>query len=203
MRFAAHREVQTAPAGRLTDNLAGPMPSQKSKRKRRNPSSAPRAVPSQRREQRAERVVVTDRERRRSETRLGTKGERPPSPFGGLPVSEVAIFAGLVALVVGLINGGTAALAVGAIVCSFGVLEVTGREHFSGYRSHTTLLAAVPAVALEAGLFAVGVRPRERVLLLLVVVPVFALGFWWLRKRFTVARQARVARPPAPRAPAD
>jgi hypothetical protein len=32
------------------------------------------------------------------------------------------------------------------------------------------------------------------------VVPVFAVGFWWLRKRFTVARQARVtglARRPA------
>jgi hypothetical protein len=174
------------------------MASQKSKRKRRNPGSAPRAVPSQRREQRAEKVVVTDREQRRSKTTLGTRGERPQSPFGGLPVSEVAIFAGLVSLVVWLINGGTPELVVGSIVCAFGVLEVTGREHFSGYRSHTTLLAAVPAVALEAGLFAAGVRPAQRALLLLIVVPVFAGGFWWLRKRFQAARQARIARPPAP-----
>jgi hypothetical protein len=172
------------------------MASQKSKRKRRNRGGAatPRAVPSQRREVRAERTVAASRERRRTETKLGTAGARPPSPFGGLPVSEIAIFAGLVALVVWLINGGVAELVVGSIVCAFGVLEVTGREHFSGYRSHATLLAAVPAVALEAGLFAAGVRPRERALLLIVVVPVFAVGFWWLRKRFTVARQARVSR---------
>ncbi len=174
------------------------MASQKSKRKRRTRGSAPRAVPSQRRELQADRTVVAQRERKRAETKLGTRGERPPSPFGGLPVSEIAIFAGLVALIVWLINGGRAELIVGSIVCAFGVLEVTAREHFSGCRSHATLLAAVPAVALEAGLFAAGVRPRERVLLLLLVVPVFALGFWWLRKRFTVARQARVARPPAP-----
>ena len=39
------------------------------------------------------------------------------------------------------------ALAVGVVVCTLGVLEVTAREHFSGYRSHATLLAAIPAVA--------------------------------------------------------
>jgi hypothetical protein len=171
--------------------------SQKSKRKRRNRSAAaPRAVRSQRREVQVERTVTAERERRRARSTLGTYGERPPSPFGGLPISELAIFAGLVGLVVWLINRGTAALVVGSIVCSLGVLEVTTREHFSGYRSHTILLAAVPAVVLEAGLFAVGVRPRERALLLLAVIPVFALGFWWLRKRFAVARQARIARPP-------
>lgn len=175
----------------------GTVASQKSKRKRRNPSAAaPRAVRAKRREVRAERTVTAERERKRSQSSIGTQGERPPSPFGGLPISELAIFAGLVALVVWLINGGTAELVVGSIVCALGVLEFTTREHFSGYRSHTILLAAVPAVALEAGLFAAGVRPRERALLLLPVVPVFALGFWWLRKRFAVARHARIARPP-------
>jgi prepilin signal peptidase PulO-like enzyme (type II secretory pathway) len=154
-------------------------------------------VPSQRREVRAERTVTAERTRKRSQSTFGAYGERPPSPFGGLPIAEVAIFAGLVALVLWLINGGTAELVVGSLVCALGVLEVTTREHFSGYRSHTILLAAVPAVALEAGLFAAGVRPRERALLLVAVIPVFALGFWWLRKRFIVARQRRIARPPA------
>jgi len=40
--------------------------------------------------------------------------------------------------------------------------------------------------------------PRERGLLLLAVVPVYAILFWLLRKRFLTARQARLARPPAP-----
>jgi membrane protein insertase Oxa1/YidC/SpoIIIJ len=37
-------------------------------------------------------------------------------------------------------------------------------------------------------------RPSQRALLVLVVVPVFAGLFWVLRKRFLIARQARVAR---------
>jgi hypothetical protein len=198
MAFAAIVDVPNRAPQTARGYSRGTVASQRSKRKQRNRGSAPRAVPSQRRELRAERVVGADRERRRTETKLGARGERPPSPFGGLPVSEVAIFAGLISLVLWLINGGTAELVVGSLVCALGVIEVTAREHFSGYRSHTTLLAAIPAVVLEASLFAAGVRPRERVLLLLAVVPVFALGFWWLRKRFAVARQSRVARPPAP-----
>jgi hypothetical protein len=176
--------------------------SQKSKRrsrKRRKPGAAPRAVPSQRREQRAERHVLAEREERRSQRQLGTVGERPQGLFGGVPVSEIAIFAGLIALIVWLIRGGTATFAVGLAVLALGVLEVTAREHFSGYRSHTTLLAAAPAVALGIGVLSlVGDRRDRAPLLLAVAGPVFALLFWALRKRFTVARQARLARPPAP-----
>jgi hypothetical protein len=168
-------------------------------RKRRNRAAGPRAVPSQRREQRAEREAVAVRDQRRSERQLGTEGERPPSPFGGLPIAEVGIFAGLVALVVWLIQGGTATLIAGLIVCTLGVLEVTAREHFSGYRSHATLLAAIPAMALAIGVLSLLGDRRDRApLLVLVGGPVFALLFWALRKRFRAARQARVARPPAP-----
>jgi hypothetical protein len=102
-------------------------------------------------------------------------------------------------LIVGWFEHGGTALIVGVIVCTLGVLEVTSREHFSGYRSHTTLLAAVPAVGLEVAVVAL-IAPRERLLLLVVIVPVYALVFWLLRKRFRSARQARVARPPGGRA---
>jgi hypothetical protein len=180
----------------------GTLAGQKSKRsrKRRNPGSAPRAQSSQRREQRAERAAIATREQRRAGRQLGTEGERPPSPFGGLPVSEILILAGLVAIVVWLIEGGTATLVVGLAVCTLGVLEVTAREHLSGYRAHTTLLAAVPAVALGIGFVSItGTDRHDRApLLLAVAVPVFAFLFWLLRKRFQIARQARVARPPAP-----
>lgn len=155
-------------------------------------------MPAPRREQRAERDAVTERAQRRSQRQLGTEGERPPSPFGGLPISELAIFAGLIGVIVGLIRGGGPALIVGVAICTLGVLEVTGREHFSGYRSHTMLLAAIPAVGVELGLVALIGEPRQRALLLLAVVPVYAILFWLLRKRFLSARQARIARPPAP-----
>jgi hypothetical protein len=141
--------------------------------------------------------VTSARQQARAHSPLGAVGERPASPFGGLPISEVAIFAGAVGMIVGLIQGGPA-LIVGVIVCALGVLEVTAREHFSGYRSHTTLLAAIPAVGFEVGLVAAIGTPRQRALLLLAVVPVYAGLFWFLRKRFQVARQARIARPSGP-----
>jgi hypothetical protein len=156
----------------------------------------PRAVPSKRREHRAERVLASERQLQTGERQLGTVGDRPPSPFGGLPIAEIAIFAGIVAVIVGVIQGGPALL-VGIIVCVLGVLEVTVREHFSGFRSHSTLLAAFPAVGLEIALVATVGEPRNRALLLLAVVPVYAVSFWFLRKRFRVARQVRLARPTA------
>ena len=142
--------------------------------------------------------MAAERERRRGRRTTGREGERPEGPFAGLPVSELAILAGLVAAVVGFVNGGGAALIVGLIVCALGTVEVTAREHFSGYRSHTVLLAAIPAIAVEVAIVVLFGEPRQRVLLLVAVVPVFGVLFWVLRRRFAAARQARVARPPAP-----
>lgn len=113
-------------------------------------------------------------------------------------MSEFAILAGGVALVVGILQGGGPAVIVGIVICGLGVLEVTAREHFAGYRSHTMLLAAFPAVAVEVGLVAALGEPRQRALVLVAVVPVYAVGFWLFRRRFETARQARLARPPAP-----
>jgi len=150
-------------------------------------------VASTRREERTERQVQTKREVQRGNRVLGREGERPESPFGGLPISELAILVGLIASVIGFIQGGGPALVAGLIILALGVIEITAREHFSGYRSHTALLAAIPSVALEAGVV-LAFKPSQRGLLLLVVVPVFAGLFWWLRRRFLIARQARVAR---------
>lgn len=146
-----------------------------------------------------QRQTAAARDLRRGQRQLGREGERPESPFGGLPISELAILAGFVALVIGFVQGGGPALVVGIVVCALGVVEVTAREHFSGYRSHTALLAAIPAVALEAGMVAIFGAPKQRALVLVVAVPVFALLFWLLRRKFLSARQARVARPSAPR----
>lgn len=130
---------------------------------------------------------------------LGTVGERPPSPFAGLPVSEFLILAGGVAFVVGgipVLSGQSPgpALLVGIIVVALGVIEVTGREHFSGYRSHTTLLAAIPTVGVEFALVSSVRSHATRGALLVVIVPVFAGLFFVLRRAFLSARQRRIAR---------
>jgi hypothetical protein len=127
---------------------------------------------------------------------LGAYGERPPSPFGGLPVSEIAILAGAVALIVGVFRHGGAALIGGVVLCLLGVTEFSAREHFSGYRSHTVLLAGIPAVVAEFVIVLTVGPPAIRVLLLVPVAAVFGVCAWFLRRRFLVARQARIARPP-------
>jgi uncharacterized membrane protein HdeD (DUF308 family) len=125
---------------------------------------------------------------------LGTVGERPPGVFGGLPISELAILAGLIALVVGSVDSGGSAVDVGIVLMALGVTEVTAREHLSGYRSHTTLLAFMPAVIVEAIYALVIGAPRQRILLLAPVIPVFVICYWLLRRHFRVARHARLVK---------
>jgi hypothetical protein len=97
-----------------------------------------------------------------------------------------------------MVRGGGPALYVGLIVIALGVLEFTAREHFSGYRAHTTLLAAIPSLAVVTALELTVGTASSRVLLVVVASPVFGFLFYLLRRRFMVARQARIARPPAP-----
>jgi Sec-independent protein secretion pathway component TatC len=110
-------------------------------------------------------------------------------------VSEFAILAGAVLLIVGVIQRGGPALVGGVVLCLLGVTEVTAREHLSGYRSHTVLLAAIPAVVAEFVIVLTVGTPAARVLLLVPVAAVFGASAWFLRRRFLVARQARLAKP--------
>lgn len=162
------------------------------RRARKARGGTPRAVASSRRDARAERERRDRSASRQAGRSLGTVGERPLGIFGGVPVSEFAIFAGMVALVVGMLNHGGPALELGIIVMGLGVTEVTAREHFSGFRSHTTLLAFMPAVICEAIYALVAGVPNQRILLLVPVIPIFALCYWLLRRHFRVARHARV-----------
>jgi hypothetical protein len=192
---AQARPDQTA--GLYPDATLAAQKSKRSSRKRRKAAGAPRAVVSGRREEVAERKAKVARDERVASRQLGTLGERPESPFGGLPISEVAILASLVGLVVWWLAAlGTQALVVSLVVCALGVVEVTAREHFSGYRSHTTLLAAIPSLALGIGVLSlVGADRQNRGPLLIGVAgPVFALLVWFLRRRFQTARHERAVR---------
>lgn len=91
-----------------------------------------------------------------------------------------------------MIDHGGPAITVGILVMALGVTEVTAREHLSGYRAHTTLLAFMPAVIVEAVYALVIGAPHQRILLLAPVVPVFAICYLALRRHFRAARHARV-----------
>jgi hypothetical protein len=77
--------------------------------------------------------------------------ERPPSPWGSFSLVEVVILVALVLLIVGFFMGGNrggAMILAGLALSSLAALELTLREHFSGYRSHTSVLAGFVAVVV-------------------------------------------------------
>jgi hypothetical protein len=129
---------------------------------------------------------------------LAALGERPQAPWHPLPLSELVIFVGIVAMVVGLARNESnhAALLVGVLAVAIGTLEFTAREHLSGYRPHTTLLAFVPTALFHAAaaivLVALGApSPFWAVVPVALDVPIFATLFKLLRGRFLDARRER------------
>jgi hypothetical protein len=79
--------------------------------------------------------------------------ERPPAPWGNFPLAELTVLAGIVMLAIGLIGRHPTAIGVGVVLAGLGGLEVAVREHFAGYRSHTTLLAGAVFVVVVGALF--------------------------------------------------
>jgi hypothetical protein len=84
-----------------------------------------------------------------------------------------------------LIFAGLAAVLIGTI-------EVTLREHLTGYRSHTLILSLLPAVVLYTGLELVVRPPLLLNLALLALAVLLATSlFRLLRARFLDARRER------------
>lgn len=63
------------------------------------------------------------------------------------------MLAGIVMLVIGVAGQSPTAIGVGVVLAALGGLEVSVREHFAGYRSHTTLLAGTAFVLVTGALF--------------------------------------------------
>jgi hypothetical protein len=130
-------------------------------------------------------------------------GERPPSLWHPWPLSELLILVGAVGVVIGMkrlahggaTSGGPVLLAgLGAVV--LGTLEITWREHRTGYRSHALLLALLPVVILHSvvvlGLAALTTVPRLlNVGMLAVDLAIFAVLFKLLRTGFRDTRARR------------
>jgi hypothetical protein len=77
-------------------------------------------------------------------------------------------------------------VAAAMVLGSLGGLEVSIREHFAGYRSHTTLLAASCAVASMILISVIAGKAGLAILALVVGVGVivFVLAFYGLRQAF-------------------
>jgi hypothetical protein len=172
-------------------------------RKRRPAGARPARPPgSAKQAQRVESAPPKAR-KPRSSPAAPTYGERPPAPWHPLPISELLILVGAIVAVIGFkrVNsegsGGAPTLIAGIAAVAIGTVEVTLREHRSGYRSHTVMLAMLPVlvvdslVVLVVSLFTTAPRLLS-VGLLAIDVILFVFLFRWLRARFLDARHARV-----------
>ena len=114
--------------------------------------------------------------------RRAAREERPPAPWGSFPLVEIAVLVGLVMLVVGFVRQDPLTVGVGLALGSLAGLELSVREHFAGYRSHSTVLAGALALLSAIPLFFLTTLPQP--VLLVVAVAVFGGAFLALRRAF-------------------
>jgi hypothetical protein len=111
---------------------------------------------------------------------------RPPAPWGSFPLSELAVLVSIVLIIASFVvrgDQGVVMFAAGLLLGTLAGLEVSIREHFAGFRSHSSLLAGsaavltVTAIALAAGAVFIPI-------LLAAGLAVFGIAFWSLREAF-------------------
>jgi len=134
--------------------------------------TAPAPVPPPRRPSRIERFVEAGE-------------QRPKAPWHPFPLVELCVLVGIVLIVLGLIRSadrdGRIMLVFGLVLASLAGLDTAVREHYAGFRSHSTLLAGVPAV-LAAGVLFFARAPWP--VLLVATAAVFAAAFVAFRAAF-------------------
>jgi hypothetical protein len=114
--------------------------------------------------------------------RVSVPDERPPAPWGKAPLAELVILAGIVSLAIGAIGGHPTAIGVGVALAGLGGLEVAIREHFAGYRSHTTMLAGAAFVLVTGLVFYAGGQILAVALGCGAIV--FLIAFYFARRAF-------------------
>jgi hypothetical protein len=114
--------------------------------------------------------------------RVATSDDRPPAPWGNFPLAELVILGGIVSLIIGIVGQHPTALGIGVAMAGLGGLEVAIREHFAGYRSHTTLLAGAVFVLTVGGLFYLA--DQILAVALAVGAVTFAIAFYLARRAF-------------------
>jgi len=123
---------------------------------------------------------------RRRPPRPGRLGEPPKPPWHPFPLAELCILIALVVGAVGLImweSRGPLLVGMAAVLGSLATLEFTLREHLSGYRSHTLLLAGVIAALIGTGAFLAGAARPVSLGVAGVVLAAGGVGFREVFKR--------------------
>ncbi|MEA2441999.1 MAG: hypothetical protein QOH76_3423 [Thermoleophilaceae bacterium] len=115
--------------------------------------------------------------------------DRPPAPWGKFPLVEIVVLIALVLLVASFLVDSSRRgpmLLGGLALGSLAGLELSIREHFGGFRSHSALLAgAVAAAAITLTYFVTkGGGASVAVVPVVVGGVVFMAAFWLFRQAF-------------------
>lgn len=121
--------------------------------------------------------------------RAADPDERPPAPWGSFPLIELCVLAAIVLLVLGffVVGGdqGVILIVAGLALGSIGGLDLSIREHFAGYRSHTLVLAGVPALIVLGLLFYLGPDGLPQIVRAAIGAAVFGLAAFALTRVFS------------------
>jgi hypothetical protein len=110
--------------------------------------------------------------------------EAPKAPWAPFPLTELVILLALVMLAIGFFSSGDRRgvfIGIGIVLSSLAGGELALREHFAGYRSHTTLIATLCGFVAGALTLVLG-APKGAVVAVAVVVA--AVAFPYLRRAF-------------------
>jgi hypothetical protein len=102
-----------------------------------------------------------------------------------VPLTELCALAGIVLIVLGFLTieerRGGVLLACGLALGSLAGLDTVAREHFTGHRSHTSVLAGLPAIALGVAVSFAGAPPAAAAV---AAVALLAAAVALLRRAF-------------------
>lgn len=117
-------------------------------------------------------------------SRRARMGDAPQAPWSPFPLTELVILLALVMLAIGFVSDGDRRgvfIGIGIVLASLGGGELALREHFAGYRSHTTLIATLCGFAVGALALVLG---APKLAVAIVAIAVAAVAFPFLRRAF-------------------
>ena len=117
-------------------------------------------------------------------SRRARMSDAPKAPWSPFPLTELVILLALVMLALGFLSNGDRRgtfIGIGLVLASLGGGELALREHFAGFRSHTSLLAGLTGFIAGALAVAAG---APKIAVLVIAVAVGLAVFPLLRRAF-------------------
>src|SRR3954447_2559823 len=120
---------------------------------------------------------------------------RPKPPWHPFPLIEICVLVGIVMIIYGFLQTDEprrrVGLVLGMALCSLAGVDTAVREHFEGYRSHTTLLAGVFGVVTAGVLF---FAKAPWIAVVIGAVAMFIAAFVLLRRAYKRSSPRRPGR---------